>query len=432
MKENLPSHARIAAVSALNSCLYKNAFSQSEIEKNIAKYSLAPNDASLFTKIFLGTLQNLYVCDRHIKAYSERSTDSLDDTVRSILETAFYQLLFLDKVPARAVVNDAVSLAGYFRLKSSAGFVNAVLRSFLREPEKVSLPIREETARFLSGQYSAPIWLCERLADERGFETAEAFLKASQDEPDIFVNANTLKISPEDFEKELSGYLGERSRYADYCWKLKASGNIRKLPGYEEGHFYVQNPSAKAVSCMADIKPGDNILDACAAPGGKSVTSAIKMRNRGKILSCDISEAKLRRIEENSSRLGIDIMDTRRMDASVFCTEFSESFDTVIADVPCSGLGVIKSRPEIKYKKKEEIAALPEIQKRIALNLKNYVKAGGQLVYSTCTVLKAENEELVREVLEESPELKLENEKLFLPTDGESDGFYIAVLRKGK
>ena len=318
MKENLPSHARIAAVSALNSCLYKNAFSQSEIEKNIAKYSLAPNDASLFTKIFLGTLQNLYVCDRHIKAYSERSTDSLDDTVRSILETAFYQLLFLDKVPARAVVNDAVSLAGYFRLKSSSGFVNAVLRSFLREPEKVSLPMREETARFLSGQYSAPIWLCERLTDERGFETAEAFLKASQDEPDIFVNANTLKISPEDFEKELSGYLGERSRYADYCWKLKASGNIRKLPGYEEGHFYVQNPSAKAVSRMADIKPGDNILDACAAPGGKSVTSAIKMRNRGKILSCDISEAKLRRIEENASRLGTDIIDTRCMDASVF------------------------------------------------------------------------------------------------------------------
>ena len=432
MKENLPSHARIAAVSALNSCLYKNAFSQSEIEKNIAKYSLAPNDASLFTKIFLGTLQNLYVCDRHIKAYSERSTDSLDDTVRSILETAFYQLLFLDKVPARAVVNDAVSLAGYFRLKSSSGFVNAVLRSFLREPEKVSLPMREETARFLSGQYSAPIWLCERLADERGFETAEAFLKASQDEPDIFVNANTLKISPEDFEKELSGYLGERSRYADYCWKLKASGNIRKLPGYEEGHFYVQNPSAKAVSRMADIKPGDNILDACAAPGGKSVTSAIKMRNRGKILSCDISEAKLRRIEENASRLGTDIIDTRCMDASVFCPEFFESFDTVIADVPCSGLGVIKSRPEIKYKKKEEIAALPEIQKRIALNLKNYVKAGGQLVYSTCTVLKAENEELVRGVLEESPELTLENEKLILPTDGESDGFYIAVLRKGK
>ena len=432
MKENLPSHARIAAVSALNSCLYKNAFSQSEIEKNIAKYSLAPNDASLFTKIFLGTLQNLYVCDRHIKAYSERSTDSLDDTVRSILETAFYQLLFLNKVPARAVVNDAVSLAGYFRLKSASGFVNAVLRSFLREPEKVSLPMREKTARFLSGQYSAPIWLCERLADERGFETAEAFLKASQDEPDIFVNANTLKISPEDFEKELSGYLGERSRYADYCWKLKASGNIRKLPGYEEGHFYVQNPSAKAVSRMADIKPGDNILDACAAPGGKSVTSAIKMRNRGKILSCDISEAKLRRIEENSSRLGIDIMDTRRMDASVFCPEFFESFDTVIADVPCSGLGVIKSRPEIKYKKEEEISALPGIQKRIALNLKNYVKAGGQLVYSTCTVLKAENEELVRGVLEESPELKLENEKLFLPTDGESDGFYIAVLRKGK
>ena len=432
MKENLPSHARIAAVSALNSCLYKNAFSQSEIEKNIAKYSLAPNDASLFTKIFLGTLQNLYVCDRHIKAYSERSTDSLDDTVRSILETAFYQLLFLDKVPARAVVNDAVSLAGYFRLKSSAGFVNAVLRSFLREPEKVSLPIREETARFLFEQYSAPLWLCERLADERGFETAEAFLKASQDEPDIFVNANTLKISPEDFEKELSGYLGERSRYADYCWKLKASGNIRKLPGYEEGHFYVQNPSAKAVSRMADIKPGDNILDACAAPGGKSVTSAIKMRNRGKILSCDISEAKLRRIEENASRLGTDIIDTRCMDASVFCPEFFESFDTVIADVPCSGLGVIKSRPEIKYKKEEEIAALPEIQKRIALNLKKYVKAGGQLVYSTCTVLKAENEELVRGVLEESPELKLENEKLFLPTDGESDGFYIAVLRKGK
>ena len=432
MKENLPSHARIAAVSALNSCLYKNAFSQSEIEKNIAKYSLAPNDASLFTKIFLGTLQNLYVCDRHIKAYSERSTDSLDDTVRSILETAFYQLLFLNKVPARAVVNDAVSLAGYFRLKSASGFVNAVLRSFLREPEKVSLPIREETARFLSEQYSAPLWLCERLTDERGFETAEAFLKASQDEPDIFVNANTLKISPEDFEKELSGYLGERSKYAENCWVLKASGNIRKLPGYEEGHFYVQNPSAKAVSCMADIKPGDNILDACAAPGGKSVASAIRMRNSGKILSCDISEAKLRRIEENSSRLGIDIMDTRRMDASVFCTEFSESFDTVIADVPCSGLGVIKSRPEIKYKKEEEIAALPEIQKRIALNLKNYVKAGGQLVYSTCTVLKAENEELVRGVLEESPELKLENEKLFLPTDGESDGFYIAVLRKGK
>ena len=432
MKENLPSHARIAAVSALNSCLYKNAFSQSEIEKNIAKYSLAPNDASLFTKIFLGTLQNLYVCDRHIKAYSERSTDSLDDTVRSILETAFYQLLFLDKVPARAVVNDAVSLAGYFRLKSSSGFVNAVLRSFLREPEKVSLPIREETARFLSEQYSAPLWLCERLTDERGFETAEAFLKASQDEPDIFVNANTLKISPEDFEKELSGYLGERSRYADYCWKLKASGNIRKLPGYEEGHFYVQNPSAKAVSCMADIKPGDNILDACAAPGGKSVASAIRMRNSGKILSCDISEAKLRRIEENSSRLGIDIMDTRRMDASVFCTEFSESFDTVIADVPCSGLGVIKSRPEIKYKKEEEISALPGIQKRIALNLKKYVRSGGQLIYSTCTVLKSENEDLVREVLAQSPELTLENEKLFLPTDGESDGFYIAVLRKGK
>ena len=220
MKEKLPSHARIAAVSALNSCLYKNAFSQSEIEKNIAKYTFAPNDASLFTRIFLGTLQNLYVCDRHIKAYSDRSTDSLDNTVRSILETAFYQLLFLDKVPARAVVNDAVSLAGYFRLKSSSGFVNAVLRSFLREPEKASTPMREETARFLSEQYSAPVWLCDRLINERGFETAEAFLKASQDEPDIFVNANTLKISSEDFEKELSGYLGERSEYAENCWKL--------------------------------------------------------------------------------------------------------------------------------------------------------------------------------------------------------------------
>ncbi|MBQ2895707.1 MAG: 16S rRNA (cytosine(967)-C(5))-methyltransferase RsmB, partial [Oscillospiraceae bacterium] len=322
------------------------------------------------------------------------------------------QLLFLDRIPASAAVNEAVSLCRRISPKA-AGLVNAVLRRVAEHRDALPAISGEGTAAYLSLRHSHPLWLCEQLVAEHGYDFAAAFLAANNEEALLTVTMNPLRGAERVESVTLAG-----------------GGAVQSREGFAEGRFFVQDGAAHASVLHADPRPGMRVLDGCAAPGGKSFLSAILMENRGRIIACDLHEKKLRLIDEGAQRLGIDIIETVPMDGSKPYERFYESFDLVIADVPCSGLGVIRKKPEIRYKEREELARLPEIQLGILCGLSRCVKPGGTLHYSTCTILTEENGGVVEAFLKEHPDFEREEEKTFWPHLDGTDGFYFCRMRR--
>lgn len=286
--------------------------------------------------------------------------------------------------------------------------------------------------------------MVQRFIDEKGYDFTEAFLRCNNMPQGLDIQVNTLKITPEAYEAMLREAQIEYTAcdYPQGCLEL-SGGSIAALPGFDEGLFYVQDMAARIAADIAGAKPGMKLLDACAAPGGKSFAVALAMENSGSILSCDIHEKKLSLIRSGAERLGIDIISTKARDARMPDTALSGAYDVVIADVPCSGLGVIGKKPEIKLKAEDEIAALPQIQLDILSNLANFVKPGGALVYSTCTVLKAENENVIERFLKNNMNFEPESFTLgretiesgmhtFWPNVDGTDGFFAARLKRKK
>lgn len=434
-------NARQAALICLERCRREGAWSGRVLDDIIKKASLDKREASLAYRLCLGVLQNTALFDFYIDCYSSVKAKKMEPKVRDILYLGIYQLLY-SNIPARAAVNESVGLVRANKFDRAAGLVNAVLRRISENATALPEVPNKGTAEHLAIKYSHSRWLAEILVKEQGYAHTEAFLCGNNLPPALTIQVNTLKISANDYARLLSenNIPFERHTFLDSCLTLEG-GTVSQLPGFEEGLFYVQDAAARIAVEIAKPLPGMKVLDACSAPGGKSFAAALLMENSGKIVSCDIHEKKLRLVNEGASRLGIGIISTMAADGRKYIEDFASSFDLVIADVPCSGIGVIRKKPEIRWKEASDVASLPQIQLDILENLCRYVKPGGTLLYSTCTVLKAENEDVVSAFLEKHKDFTLQpfavgelsapdGMHCFWPLTDGTDGFFAAKLKR--
>lgn len=432
--------AREAAVFALERTRRDGAWSSALSDAMKTKYDLDSRSLSLAVSISLGVLQSTALLDYYIDLNS-KSASKIEPKVRDIMRSGAYQLIFMDKIPASAAVNESVSLCKKLGYSRASGFCNAVLRKIASCSDKLPEPPGKGTAQYLSVKYSHPRQLAQYIIDRRGYDAAEAFLAADNTIPDTCLQVNTLKITPDELMARL---LAESIPCSMHPWLpncIVTAGSVSSMPGFDEGLFYVQDPAAKCAVLAAALEPGMYVLDSCAAPGGKSFAAAIAMRNEGSIDSCDLHDKKIRLISEGAQRLGLSCINAFSHDAR---EQFYRQYDAIIADVPCSGYGVIRKKPEIRYKPLEDSASMPAIQAAILENLSQYVKPGGVIVYSTCTVLERENEDVVKAFLRAHAEFSAEGFTLpngetaadgyitFWPDIHGTDGFFVSKLRRNK
>lgn len=438
--------SRKAALRVLISCRTNGAWADAALNAQIRRDGLSGPDAALCSRIVYGVLQNQLLLDHYIGAYCSQRPEHLQPPLLDILRVGAYQILFLDKVPDSAAVNESVELAKIFKRGQAAGLVNAVLRKISKNKHALpEIPSRSPEQE-LSIRYSHPRWLVKRLLPLLGREETEQFLKMNNGVAPITVQVNPLKTTMEQLMSELTeqGVTARPHAWVPDCLELSGTGDLSALPAFRAGKFLVQDPAARLVSLIAGVKPGQRVLDVCAAPGGKSFSAAFAMGNTGSITACDLHENKLKRVRESGERLGVTCVETAAADGRVFRPEWENAFDTVLVDAPCSGLGIIRKKPDTRYKKMDELFALPVIQNAILENAARYVATGGTLVYSTCTILPEENEQVTDAFLAEHPAFVREPFDLPEPvgrTDGGltlwpqrhgTDGFYICrMTRRG-
>lgn len=434
--------ARETAVLTLAACEKQGAWSDGHLKHAIRAQGLDRRDAALCTRLCYGVLQNRLLLDWRLGRLCSMKLDKLEIRILCDLRVAAYQLLFLDKIPPSAAVNEAVELAKrHSRNPRAAGLVNGVLRSLLRE-EAPEVRGKEEMET-LSIRYSHPRWLVEEFAALLGREGAEALLGADNEQPPTTAQVNTLKTTPEKLADGLreAGVEGAPHPWLPGCLLLTGTGDLERLDAFRRGEFYVQDAASRLAVVAADPQPGQRVLDCCAAPGGKSFAAAIAMGNRGELISCDIHPHKIKLLEAGRERLGLSIIRPTLQNAAQTREDWVEGFDLVFTDVPCSGLGIIRKKPDIRYKEPEALKGLPRVQRSILDNCARYVRPGGALVYSTCTLLRRENDEIVDGFLAARPDFTAEPFDLphlgtqpgrvtFWPHIHGTDGFFTAKLRR--
>lgn len=424
--------ARDAAVCALIACRKGGAWSDGALKELLT--GMERRDAALASRLCYGVLQNRMLLDYWITAFTK---GKLQPAVLDILRLALYQLRFMDKIPASAAVNEAVEQAKRLANPAAARLVNGVLRSMLR----ATLPMPEDMAT----KYSHPQALVDLLTEQYGAETTERLLQSHNEAPQTVLQVNTLVSDTQQVLNALEqqGAQAQRHPWLGDCITVSGTGNLEQLDAYKNGWFYAQDAAAKLAVSAAQLQSGMNVLDCCAAPGGKSFAAAIAMHNEGKLFSCDIHPHKLKLIKNGASRLHISIISMRLQDASQPVTEWEGKMDAVLADVPCSGLGVIRKKPDIRYKELGQTERLPELQRAILTQQASYVKPGGVLIYSTCTVLRRENEAVAEQFLKDNPDFSAETVHYpaqsgiedaamttLLPCDHGTDGFFICKFRR--
>ena len=433
--------ARETALNALIACRKGGAWSNSVLKEYIQRDHLDPRDAGLATRLCYGVLQNRGKLDFYLKQLLTGKLSSLHPVVRDVLHLGLYQIYELDKIPESAAVNESVTLAKkYCRNPKAGSLVNGVLRNAVRTKGT----LKEPTS--YAERYSHPDELISLLKSNLPKGKLEPMLIANNAAPQTVVQVNTLRITTAQLmlrlEKEHVG--AEPHGWMKDCLVLSGTGSIEQLPSFKEGLFYVQDPAAKlSVLCAKLPKEDIRVLDCCSAPGGKSFAASIAMEGHGQITSCDIHPHKTGLIENGAARLGLTNITARLQDATETVPQWVDNMDVVIADVPCSGLGIIRKKPDIRYKNLAELKELPPLQLQILKNQAKYVKKGGVLLYSTCTVLKQENEDIVRAFLEENeayyveplelPEVFPKNESgmlTLIPGEYDTDGFFICRLRR--
>ena len=436
--------ARITALRVLVSCRNNVAWADAALKAEISRDVLSGPDAALCSRIVYGVMQNRMLLDFYIGAYCTQKPDHLQPPLLEILRIGAYQIIYLDKIPDSAAVNTSVELAKLAKRGQASGLVNAVLRKLSQNKKALPpVPERDDVQR-LSIQYSHPKWFVKRLVSLLGREEAERFLACDNQIAPITVQVNPLKTTLEALTEELqqAGISVQPHSWVPDCLELSGTGDLAALPSFREGKFLVQDPAARLVSLIAGIRPGQKVLDVCAAPGGKSLSAAFAMAGNGSIVACDLHENKLKRIQESADRLGVNIITSQASDGRVFRPEWEASFDTVLVDAPCSGLGIIRKKPDTRYKKADDLFTLPVVQAAILDNAARYVRPGGTLVYSTCTILPEENEQVTEAFLAEHADFGLEPFELPLPvgkSDGsltlwpqrhDTDGFYICRMTR--
>ncbi len=412
-------------------------YSNIAIDAALKNSNLGAADRALASIITLGVTERKLTLDYYIDALADEPK-KIDTDTRTILRIGIYQLLYLTKIPAYAAVNEAVNMAK----RSSRGFVNAMMRSFLRKKDSIKFP--EDEIKNMSLTYSYPEEICELFLSIYGRERAERVLDFFNKPPKMTLRVNTLKVSVDDYQRILAdrGIESERSPYVPDALIIGGM-DFHAIPYSDEGYFFVQDVASQICVEATGASEGEFIIDTCSCPGSKSFGMAIKMKNNGKIVSCDLHKSKLSLVDKGAERLSIDIIETREIDGRKTVDEWLGRADRVLCDVPCSGLGVIGKKPEIRYKKLGDIRNLPAIQLDILRNASKYVKVGGMLIYSTCTVIPEENELNVKKFLSEHPEfeacefdvggIKSENGYITLHPDIHgTDGFFVCrMMKKG-
>lgn len=436
------SNARSTALKLLIRSQENKTYSNIALDEALKRSKLTSQDKKLAAALFYGVTERIITLDRIIAQYSKRPCDKLSAGIRAILWLGIYQLKFMDSIPDNAAVDESVKLAKKDKNPAAAGFVNAVLRSFIRDDKK--LPQGKDKTETLSIEYSCPRWLIEKWQNEYSSEQTMSLLQSSIGQPPTTIRVNTLKITPQKLSEKLSaqGIKVKHNSLFPNCLAISNVASIEETAAFKEGLFHVQDIASQICCEALDAKNASILLDVCSAPGGKAFTLSQIMKN-GRVLAFDLHENRVRLIRSGAERLGLHNLSADTNNAKVFSESIPKA-DRILCDVVCSGLGVIRRKPEIKYKSCEEIARLPEIQYEILNTSSKYLEKDGILVYSTCTVSKDENERVVERFLQNNPDFEAVNVledkgKLFetpfltlTPKDLNSDGFFIAKLKRVK
>jgi len=428
----------------------KGAYSNIALNKYFSSAELRDIDRSFTTELVYGMVKWKLTLDRVIAGYSKIRMEKLSPWILNILRLGAYQLLYMAKVPQSAACNESVKLAGRYGHKASAGYVNAVLRNIARNGSNLTLPPKEQDPEgYLSVKYSYPKWLTGKYVGLFGAEFTESLLDAGNSTPELTVRTNTLKVSA----AELVGKLkkedveAQPGKYAAEAVIIRTPVPIAKLEAFREGLFQVQDESSMLSAKVLAPEPGESVLDACSAPGGKATHIAQLMQDKGTVIARDIHEHKLKLIDDAAARLGIRSIRTELHDAALTDTQHEKAFDRVLLDAPCTGLGIIRRKPDIKWAREtKDIESITALQSKLINTVSRTVKPGGILVYSTCTILPEENEDMVDAFLKENEEFEADEIAPYLPAelavhakgcmlqlfpnrDG-IDGFFIARLRR--
>lgn len=431
-------NARITALIILEKCRRNGAWSDALLGSVLDASNLDERDRRLATTLCYGVLQNLLLLDYIIEQCSSIPNKKIEPKVLDILRLSIFQIIFLEKIPASAAVNEGVAISKKTGFSRASSYINAVLRKVAAG--NYTLP-SGNTVQDLSVRYSHPQWFVEYLVDILGFESAEAYLKSDNSSVPLTVQVNTLRTTTDSVSRMLEEekVIFHPHPFLDDCLYID-SGSVASLPSFLSGYYYVQDVAAKMSILAANPSSNDRILDVCAAPGGKTFAAAILSQSKD-IVSCDLHSNKIKRIQDGINRMKLSGVTCLASDAKVFNPDFEGKFDLVIADVPCSGLGVIRKKPDIRYKDMHSFDQLNAIQLEILDNVSRYVTRGGVLLYSTCTIRMEENIDVINRFLVSHPQFSLEDFSLpggifsnngqmqMWPHIHDTDGFYFAKMR---
>ena len=421
------ANPRKTAVKVLIKIEKEGTYSNLALAEALKSADLTPQDKALATALIYGVLDRKITLDYILSQFLKNPINKTDDYTLAVLRSALYQIKYMDKIPESAAVNEAVKLMKASKFSRNAGFVNGVLRSVLRSGAE--LP-DGDSPEDLSVKYSCPLWIAESFIKDYGTENAKQLLIESLKPAPTVLRVNTVKTDTETVKERLKGMGVEfKDGLLDNSLELTRGIDIAGNELYIDGSVYVQDYASQKAALTLNPKNGDRVLDMCAAPGGKTFTMAGLMENMGEIIACDLHPHRTELIKKSAKRLGLKNVKTTVADATVYDEKLGE-FDCILCDVPCSGLGVLRRKPEIKYIKENSFEELQEIQLKIVKNALKYLKKGGRLLYSTCTLRCEENEKLVISLKKEYNNLYTIYEHTFMPHIDGTDGFYCALLEK--
>ncbi len=433
--------ARETALCALIACRKEDAWSNSILKSYIRRDGLDAREAALAARLCYGVLQNRGKLDFYLEQLLTGKIKNLHPAVHDILQLGLYQIYEMDKIPASAAVNEAVVLAKKYcsSVRSAPGLVNGVLRNAVRTKGTLTEPVR------LCDRYSHPQRLIDLLADYVGQDRLEAMLAANNAAVPTVVQVNTLRTTTQALVEilALEGVEAQAHPWMPDCLTVSSTGSLEQLESFQKGLFYVQDAAAKLSILCAQLPENSQVLDCCAAPGGKSFAAAMAIGGTGQIISCDIYDHKIRLVQNGAGRLGLTNIEAQVQDAAQAEPKWFGKMDAVIADVPCSGYGIIRKKPDIRYKDPQSMIHLPQLQLAILENQAQYVKPGGLLLYSTCTLVRQENEGVAEAFLSRNPDFFPEPLPLpeifpqntsgmlaLVPGEYDTDGFFICRLRR--
>lgn len=441
------TNVRKIAFNTLYRVLFDDAYSALAINSAIKENNLNRLDASFLSHLVYGVLERKILIDYVISQYSKIKPKKIENKTLLLLELGVYQLLFMDKVPSSAAVNETVNLAKKVGAYKSSGFINAVLRNLVRNELSYNLPDEADKVKYLSIKYSCPEFLVSMWISQYGQENTLNILKGLALRPPLTIRVNTLKVSKSQLTEKLEAQNIDvlDVEYLPNALNIENTGSIEEIESFKNGEFYIQDSASQLCCEFLDTKEGMTVCDVCAAPGGKSLYCAINMNNNGKVYSYDLFEHKIKLINDSAKRLSVDIINAQVRDAENSEIAIPEC-DRLICDVPCSGFGIIRRKPEIRYKKATIIDNLPSLQYSILCKNADMLSIGGVLIYSTCTLCDKENRQIAEKFLSEHKDFKAEcinlpqgfnryideprNMLTLLPFKNMTDGFFIAKFKK--